>query len=210
MLLNILSEKHQLNSNQQSRKKIKTLENITKGKEQNRKHRYALYKIIWPPNQYFEYCTQSWYSAIRNRMQQYGKGSKKGNKDDHRSRMAPVKRMTEYSKTLQPRKDRRQEISEKNLKRHIKSYWYKEGKQVVIGSSNQSIRWHQKKSATTRFKNRNQVVLAQVVKVWVSKTETWARWIIGLTVPVFLIPGDESLHDITHKSQITIKTLKNG
>lgn len=28
------------------------------------------------------------------------KGSEKGDKDDHRQRMAPVKRMTKYSKTL--------------------------------------------------------------------------------------------------------------
>lgn len=27
-------------------------------------------------------------------------GSEKGDKDDHRQRMAPVKRMTKYSKTL--------------------------------------------------------------------------------------------------------------
>lgn len=80
----------------------------------------------------------------------------------------------------------------------------------MIGSSNKSIREHQKKLATTRFKNKNQVVLVYVFKVWVSKTETWARWIIGLTVPVFLMPGDESLHDITHKLQKIIIFFKNG
>lgn len=69
----------------------------------------------------------------------------------------------------------------------------------MIGSSNKSVRGHQKKSATTRFKNKNQVVFVQVVKEWVSKTETWARWIIGLTVLMFLMPADEPLHDIAHK-----------
>lgn len=73
--------------------------------------------------------------------------------------MASVKRMTEQSKTLKPRKGRRKEIIRKNLKRHIKSYQYKEDEQVVIGSSNKSIRGHPKNSATTSFKTKNQVIL---------------------------------------------------
>lgn len=67
------------------------LENTSKRKGHTRKHHYAMYKIIWPPNPYLKYCMQSCH-LFKIGCGNMERGSEKGDKDDHKKTMAPEKK----------------------------------------------------------------------------------------------------------------------